>query len=331
MSFFAELLAGATSGLGKGIVDQADYNDKLEAQRALLQEKQQAALEMQRQRAEDKAFQIQLAADAKASNGRGSGGDNIVDRIFAADTPEKRQQALGLVEAFGGVNAAKAVADKVYGAPMMQERSYETIDALGDGTGAGITSVREKSTYIAEKGAQELQRLYALFANKGDTKGNAQGEDQYMSNDLRTAGLQQALQGGKPLAEASAYASQVSDPATYDKNKTNADRVAVSEKNADAKVTAAEAKRQADVAKAEAKSASQFDQAILSYEKLKKDARPKDRDVYDAVILDLKARRAALDPVVATPAKQSSNWTASGTTAPKVQDSLARFSQLQKR
>lgn len=333
MSFFAELLAGATSGLGKGIVDQADYNDKLEAQRALLQEKQQAALEMQRQRAEDKAFQIQLAADAKASNGRGSGGDNIVDRIFAADTPEKRQQALGLVEAFGGVNAAKAVADKVYGAPMMQERSYETIDALGDGTGAGVTSVREKSAYIAEKGAQELQRLYALFANKGDTKGNAQGEDQYMSNDLREQGLVEALRKGKPLDQASAYASQVGDPATYNKDLTNAERVRASERNAalraDTTETAADARHKANQVRDLEKQV--IDLVKITGDKMRysKDAIKTAQDMLPIKQAELAALKGNDKP--AETQKQSSSYTVTGTTAPKVQDSLARFSQLQKR
>lgn len=331
MSFFAELLAGATSGLGKGIVDQADYNDKLEAQQAAKLQQQQFQQMMQQQRLDEAASRQQDRLDAKANSRSSGGGDNIVDRIMSADTPEKRQQALGLVEAFGGVNAAKAVADKVYGAPQMQEVPADYVGLPGQSDIGPDAKRLEKSTYIAEKGAQELQRLYALFANKGDTKGNAQGEEQYMSNDLRAAGLEQALKGGKPLDQASAYASQVGDPATYDKNRTNADRVAVSEKNAQAKVDAAEAKRLADVAKAEARTGAELDKAILSYEKLKKDARPKDRDVYDAVILDLKSRRAAFEPTATAPAKQPSNWTASGTTAPKVQDSLARFSQLRQR
>ena len=330
MSFFAQLLAGAATGIGKGMVDKADYNDKLAAQQELLKEKHANALQLQSQRADDRLFQAQTLAALKGSGSGGSGGgDPIMGMLRAAKTPEEQQQAIGYIRAMGGDDAAASIEQNVFGRVQTRERKYDTVDALGDGT-AGQTSVTERVEYDKMKGQQALNRVYALIANKGDTKGNAQGEDQYMSNDLRAAGLGQALKGGKPLDEASAYASKVSDPATYDKNKTNADRVSVTDKNADARVAAAEAKRLADVAKAEAKTGAELDQAILSYEKLKKDARPKDRDVYDAVILDLKTRRAELTPKVTTPASTSSSWPPSGSTTPDVQNSLARFSALRK-
>lgn len=328
MGFFDALLAGAATGIGKGMIDQADYNDKLAAQQELLKEKHANALQLQSQRADDKLFQAQTLAALKGSGGGGGGGgDPIMGMLRSAKTPEEQQQVLGYIRAMGGDDAAASIEQNVFGRVQTRERKYDTVDALGDGT-AGPTSVTERVEYDKMKGQQALNRVYALLANKGDTKGNAQGEDQYMSNDLRAAGLEQALKGGKPLSEASAYASQVSDPATYDKNKTNADRVSVTDKNADARVAAAEAKRLADVAKAEAKTGAELDQAILSYEKLKKDARPKDRDVYDAVILDLKARRASVAPTGATPAAPATNWSASGNTAPNVQNSLARFSTM---
>jgi hypothetical protein len=307
MSFFADLLAGGAAGFGKLMVDQADIEDRREAALALQREKQQAAMELQRQRAEDRAFQIQLANEGKASRSGGSGGgQDVVSMIMGADTPEKRQQVLGMVESLGGVNAARQVAEKVYGSPMTQERSYETIDALGDGSGGGVTSVRERAAYLAEKGAQELQRLYALTANKGDTKGHAQGEDQYMTNDLREAGLTQALKGGKPLAEASAYASRVSDPATYDKNKTNADRVDATVKGLEGKLDAAEMRRLLDITKAEAKTASEIENQIIAYEKLSNDpmASADKRKSYEAEIQRLKVKRdTAVSPAPVAPAK----------------------------
>lgn len=328
MGFFDALLAGAATGIGKGMIDQADYNDKLAAQQELLKEKHANALQLQSQRADDRLFQAQTLAALKGGGGGGGGGVDVFSRLRSAN-PEEQRMALGEIRALGGDDAANLAEEAILGRAPMRQRQADFVGLPGQSDIGPDAKVTERVEYDKMKGQQALNRVYALLANKGDTKGNAQGEDQYMSNDLRAAGLEQALKGGKPLSEASAYASQVSDPATYDKNKTNADRVSVTDKNADARVAAAEAKRLADVAKAEAKTGAELDQAILSYEKLKKDARPKDRDVYDAVILDLKARRKQFEP--SAPASQpASNWSASGSTAPNVQNSLARFSQLGK-
>lgn len=326
MGFFDALLAGAATGIGKGMIDQADYNDKLAAQQELLKEKHANAMQLQEQKANERLFQAQTIAALKGSGG-GGGGVDVFSRLRGAN-PEEQRMALGEIRALGGDDAANLAEEAILGRAPMRQRSADFVGLPGQTDIGPDAKVTERVEYDKMKGQQALNRVYALLANKGDTKGNAQGEDQYMSNDLRAAGLEQALKGGKPLSEASAYASQVSDPATYDKNKTNADRVSVTDKNADARVAAAEAKRLADVAKAEAKTGAELDQAILSYEKLKKDARPKDRDVYDAVILDLKARRASVAPTAATPAKPASNWSASGSTAPNVQNSLARFSTM---
>ena len=329
MSFFAQLLAGAATGIGKGMVDQADYNDKLAAQQELLKEKHANALQLQSQRADDRLFQAQTLAALKGGSSGGGGGVDVFSRLRGSN-PEEQRMALGEIRALGGDDAANLAEESILGRAPMRQRPADYVGLPGQSDVGPDAKITERVAYDREKGQQALNRVYALIANKGDTKGNAQGEDQYMSNDLRAAGLGQALKGGKPLDEASAYASKVSDPATYDKNKTNADRVSVTDKNADARVAAAEAKRLADVAKAEAKTGAELDQAILSYEKLKKDARPKDRDVYDAVILDLKTRRAELTPKVTTPASTSSSWTPSGSTTPDVQNSLARFSALRK-
>lgn len=91
MSFFAQLLAGAASGVGKGMVDQADYNDKLAAQQALLQERQANALQLQQQRADDKLFQAQALAQLKGAGGGSDGGD-VFARLQAAKTPEEQQR-----------------------------------------------------------------------------------------------------------------------------------------------------------------------------------------------------------------------------------------------
>ena len=331
MSFFAQLLAGAATGVGKGMVDQADYNDKLAAQQELLKEKHANALQLQSQRADDKLFQAQTLAALKGSGGGGGGGgDPIMGMLRSAKTPEEQQQVLGYIRAMGGDDAAASIEQNVFGRVQTRERKYDTVDALGDGT-AGQTSVTERVEYDKMKGQQALNRVYALLANKGDTKGNAQGEDQYMSNDLRAAGLEQALKGGKPLAEASAYASQVSDPATYDKNKTNADRVAATVENTDLKRELAEVKRASDAALAGNRSVNDIEDLIFKNKKLLAENRGADKDgSITATIQRLQARlnavTAASSPGTVTVTPSAPRQT--GSAAPKLQDSLARFSAM---
>lgn len=329
MGFFDALLAGGVQGFGKGMVDQADYNDRLEAQRALQQEKQQAALELQRQRADDRLFQASLANESRAARTSGGGGANVFDLIMGAaqsKDPEQQRVALGMIESMGGADASRQVADKVFGRPMTQERSYEMVDALGDGSGVGTASVSEKASYIAAKGAQELQRLYALTANKGEIKNFAEGEQLMGRTDLATAEVQGKLKAGKPLSEATDRFNEVTNSAKinplgqqYADNK--AAEIAL-------RASAAEQKVATDTSKAAALEAKELDRQILEYEKLKKDARTKDREAYEAALIELKARRKGLVDQPA-PGKPASNWAPTGSSMPpKLQDSLSRYSQF---
>lgn len=313
MSFFADLLAGSSAGFGKVMVDSAEADDRREAALQLQREKQQAALDLQKMRAEDRAenqrrdqeFKTMMGYGASGRSGSGGsgGGTNVMDLVMSAarsKDPEEQRIALSQLEVLGGPEAAKMVAEKMFGRPMQQAVPADFVGLPGQSDVGPDAKRYEKAAYIAEKASVEFQRAFALTANKGEIKNFAEGEGQLISNDLRAAGVQQALKQGKPLDQASAYGSKVGDPATYYKNQTNADRVSVSEKNAQARLDAAEARRLADVAKAEAKTAADLDKAILDYEKLKKDASPKDRAVYDAVITDLKARRSDAAPASAS-------------------------------
>lgn len=237
MSFFAQLLAGAASGVGKGMVDQADYNDKLTAQQALLQEKQANALQLQQQRADDRLFQAQTLAALKGEGG-GSGGGDVFARLMAAKTPEEQQRQLGVISALGGDDAAYLAQEKILGRAPTTERPADFVGMPGQADIGPDAKVLERVTYDREKGAQALQRVYALLANKGQTKGHAEGEAQYFANDARATAMGQELQKGKTLVQASETGARVADPATYDKNKTNAERVAASERNANLRTNA---------------------------------------------------------------------------------------------
>lgn len=228
MSFFANLVAGLGTGLGKGLEAEANYQDKLEMQRALLEEKQRDKLEaMQR----DRDLKLELAAMRNPSGGA-SGGSDLFGMLRSAKTPEEQRQVLGYIKSFAGPEAAMLLEENVFGRIPMQERQYETIDALGDGTSGGRTSVSERVAYDRDQGQKALGRVYALLANKGQTKSHAEGEAQYFSNDMQAIAVGQELRKGKTLVEAAETGARVADPAEYDKNKTNRERIEASLSNA---------------------------------------------------------------------------------------------------
>lgn len=330
MGFFDALLAGAATGIGKGMIDQADYNDKLAAQQELLKEKHANALQLQSQRADDKLFQAQTLAALKGGGSGGGGSVDVFSRLRGAN-PEEQRMALGEIRALGGDDAANLAEEAILGRAPMRQRPADFVGLPGQTDIGPDAKVTERVEYDKMKGQQALNRVYALIAGKGDTKGNAQGEDQYMSNDLRAAGLEQALRGGKPLAEASAYASQVSDPATYDKNKTNAERVAATVENTDLKRELAEVKRASDAALAGNRSVNDIEDLIFKNKKLLAENRGADKDgSITATIQRLQARlnavTAASSPGTVTVTPSAPRQT--GSAAPKLQDSLARFSAM---
>lgn len=294
MSFFAQLLAGAASGVGKGMVDQADYNDKLAAQQALLQEKQANALQLQQQRADDRLFQVQTMAALKGAGGGSDGGD-VFARLQAAKTPEEQQRQLGVISALGGDDAAYLAQEKILGRAPTAEQPADFVGLPGQADIGPDAKVLERVTYDREKGAQALQRVYALLANKGQTKGHAEGEAQYFTNDARAAAIGQELKRGKTLVEASETGARVADPAEFAKNKVESDKARNAAERNGLQRDLAAARRDAADAKAGVKSAADLDKLIVDYEKLKQDAiNAADREAYSAYILDLRAQKKAL-------------------------------------
>ncbi len=134
MSFFANLLGGTLQGVGAGMSAMAADEEKLAAQRALLQDKQQAALELQQQRTADRqwqqeqtqALQMKVAAGGTGGGGVGVGGKgragaqgiNLARMAYDARTPEEQQRVIALVDSFHGNDAAgvRHAAHDPYGA-----------------------------------------------------------------------------------------------------------------------------------------------------------------------------------------------------------------------
>lgn len=184
MSFFANLLGGTLQGVGSGMSAMAADEEKLEAQRALLQDKQQAALELQQQRTADRqwqqqqkqALQMKVAAGGTGGGGVGAGGKgragaegiNLARMAYDARTPEEQQRVIALVDSFHGNDAASVLAERMYGTPRMTRTEptagdFARHDRAGDMQAAPPTTTLERAQYDADKGVQALQRAYIQF------------------------------------------------------------------------------------------------------------------------------------------------------------------------
>ncbi len=213
MSFFANLLGGALQGVGSGMSAMAADEEKLQAQRALLQDKQQAALELQRERAADRQWQQEqmLQMRAGAAGGTGSGkGFHLMEEAARAQTPEQKQDLVNRVRAVHE-DAGLRLADVGFGMPVMNAVAptagdFARYDRAGDMGAAPPTTTLERAAYDREKGAQALQRLYTLFLDPGKLDAHARGERQFGRNDQGAAGAVAVRhEDGSALNAAAAY------------------------------------------------------------------------------------------------------------------------------
>lgn len=262
MSVFASLLAGGVGGLGAGISANAVENQRLEREMALAEEKRQAALELQRQRGEDKLFQMQLAAAQKENfasqfgnggrSGAGGGGLPFFDQIGRAMEDEKAANVLlAQTRAFAGDDAATRLAGILgkgggqYGLGQEQMPTDEDVRQSMAYNGpprppsSGIDPVRAQE--IALKGQQELQRAFALLSNKGEIKNYAEGERFLMGNDVGQEVLRQQLMQGVPLADAMKTVDAAMSPSLSEKNQLSQRRIDASLQNAQTRSDSAQA------------------------------------------------------------------------------------------
>lgn len=251
MSFFAQLLGGAVSGYAGGALQDINDREKLAAQMALLQEKQQGQLELHRQRAEDQRMLREMTAAQGGGRRSGSGGDgtNVFDLLLNADTPEKQQRAVALLDAFGGSDSAALVADKVYG----RGATVTTPPTAGDfarfdrgdpGAEAVPTGTIERAAYDRDKGQQALQRLYALILDPAKTDDFAKAERQFGLNDFGAAAATQAMGRGGSLENAATTFNRLSSPKDEsEKNALAQQRIEATRERTEATAANADANR----------------------------------------------------------------------------------------
>ncbi len=244
MSFFADLLAGSAAGFGKVMVDSAEADDKREAALQLQRERQQDKLDTQRRdqefRAEtqrrDQEFKEMMGYGSSGRTGGSSGGGtNVMDMVMSAaksKDPEQQRIALAQLEVMGGPEAAKMVAEKMFGRPMQQAVPADFVGLPGQSDVGPDAKRYEKASYIAEKAAQEFQRAFALTANKGEIKNYAEGENQLLTNDIRANVLGGQLKAGKPLTAAAEAAARAADPVGFVKADADVKRADTAETKA---------------------------------------------------------------------------------------------------
>lgn len=176
MGFFANLLGGTLQGVGAGMTAMAADEDKLAAQRALLQERQQAALELQRERAADRQWQReQMARMAQMRPGMASAGSGGADLPRVAngasavqDAGQDPAQALAIDAGSraGNWDAVATLADKGLGRPFMTSVApaagdFARYDRAGDMQAQPPATALERAAYDVEKGMQGLQIAFA--------------------------------------------------------------------------------------------------------------------------------------------------------------------------
>ena len=260
MSFFAQLLGGAVSGYAGGALQDINDREKMAAQMALLQEKQQGQLELQRQRAEDQRMLREMTAAQGGRRGGGGDGTNVFDLLLNADTPEKQQRVVALLDAFGGSDSAALVADKVYGrgAPVVTPPTagdFARFDRGDPGAEAVPTGTIERAAYDRDKGQQALQRLYALILDPGKTDDFAKAERQFGLNDFGAAVAGKTMRGGGSLEDAATGFSQHSSPKdettknelARERIEATRERTATTDANADANRKSAERRKLQDL------------------------------------------------------------------------------------
>lgn len=197
MSWFGQIVGGLAEGAGKGGAAEAEYRDKLDAQRELQAERllerresQQARLDQQRELA------LMRAESAKGNRrGSGGGGGSFFDDIQDIKTPEQAQRYVASVNATDGPNAAAQAAEAL-GLKMEQTVSPTTgdfarydrsLNELGQSDEPAPQSSTQTVQWNREQGQIGLQRFIARASGK--YKDHSEGEAiAYGTDVVRGAG-----------------------------------------------------------------------------------------------------------------------------------------------
>jgi hypothetical protein len=221
MSFFANLLGGAMQGVGSGMTAMAADEERLARDRALVQERSAAALELQQQRIQDRRDQhqqmMQMRSEPGGVAGSGGKGMNLAQMAMQARTPEEQDRIVALARTFEGDHAVDKMVDTMFGRPRMVSVAptagdFARYDRAGDMNAAPPTTTLERAAYDREKGAQALQRLYTLFLDPGKIDAHARGERQFGLNDRAEASAMAVEQGGGSALDVAAAFQRGSAP-----------------------------------------------------------------------------------------------------------------------
>lgn len=313
MSFFANLLGGTLQGVGAGMSAIGADEERMARERALIHERNQAALDLQQQRASDRLYQQEQLLQMKSELGGGAGGGggkgiNLAQLAMQARTPEEQDRVIRLAQTFGGDDAGATIADKMFGRPQMTGTAatagdFARYDRAGAMEAAPPTTTLERAAYDRDQGQLGLQRLYTAFLDPGKLDDHAKGEKGFALNDMGAAGAREVLASGGSLEDAAT---------AYQRNSAPKDE---SEKNALAAARAENAKERNAImaAAAEAKEKGQAARALDrqisdAYKELNK-ARPKDKAGIQQRIDQMEGRRDAMDaaPAAAAPARDNTD------------------------
>lgn len=307
MSFFANLLGGTLQGVGSGMSAMAADEERLATQRALIQERSQAALDLQRQRADDRLMQQEQMMQMRSELGGGAGGGgggkgiNLAALAMQAKTPEEQDRVVAATRTFYGDDAADRMTDKMFNRPRMVGSAatpgdFARYDRAGDMEAAPPTTTMERARYDADKGTQALQRAYTAFLDPAKLDDHAKAERQFGLNDFGAEVAGKTMRRGGSLEDAASGFSKYSAP----KDETGREELAQQRIEATRERTAATGANSA--ANRSSQESRALDKQITAESKLLAEAGKKDKPAIEARITALQARRAALDDSGPSPA-----------------------------
>src|SRR5574343_303072 len=243
MSFFGQLLAGAVGGAAGGYIKDREYEEKLAEKLQLRQLQFDQARQMQEDR---QAFSREMALDRAASrSGGGSKSEEFnpaqaFERAYYEFGPNdpRTQRAYELVGAYS--RDGQSSLDGIMGRARAQGGGYGEgapthADVLAAEAYTGAPQPPENATRGQREallGQQALMRFRAGVVDNGKNVDDfAKAEGQFFANDVQANVFTRALKDGKSEVEAAELAARAADPATYDKNRTNQQRVDASLEN----------------------------------------------------------------------------------------------------
>lgn len=250
MSFFGQLLAGAVGGAAGGYLQDRQDEERMSEKLELRRLQQEQALQLQAQRQQDRIDMFNLSQAGKTGSGSGGSKSEEFNPVqaferayyeFGSNDP-RTQRAYELVGAYS--REGQGSLDGIMGRARAQGGGYgegapTSADVLAAEAYTGAPQPPENATRGQREallGQQALMRFRAGVVNNGSNVDDfAKAEGQFFANDVQANVFTRALKAGKSEVEAAELAARAADPATYDKNRTNQQRVDASLENTKAR------------------------------------------------------------------------------------------------